>query len=1004
MNKKLKAFLSAALVAGSLTCATVFASPVTDNAIRTPAETEAALPLEAMKQNIGTVKIGYVKGTGFLEEDIPGHKIGYGYEYMEFLSNYAHCDFEYVEYEDWEELLAGLARNEFDAAPGMPGDYRQLTNMRRTDHVIGRFPMELVISNEGVKPNMRIGNTPGNYAVPGLNDIAKGENFTYEMVTYPRYNQMIEAFRNGELDGYVGPMLRPKETRNILALFDRQSYRLLVRNDKPELLERLNKSMDQMLLNQSNIRDKLNEKYLRNDGFPLILSSEEKAYLAERKKLRAAILMWQKPYAYTNNKGELTGVMPEIIHKIASDLNVEIEIVDTDTTDDTHEFAQTVAKAEQMLNEGKIDFVADVVCDYSAAKFLNLKPTQSYLMTDYVPVTRAGYFEDPSSKPIVACVAAMFYTKAFIEPMYPEDKRLYVPTLDDALIAVNDGRADIVYVHRNAVTSLMDDADTYSLEAASESVFEEPISLGVYANEDPQLWHILNKEINHFDSDWIRDLLNKHQQTTLSITPKYLIYHHPIRVFVTLVLLAAAIGGFFVYRNRMRQKHFELVEHMAYTDLRYNLPNMPWLEREVPAALEKLEAENPNVKTFFVVFEMASSATVTKDSGRRIIDKQFQAMAKGLSESEPVIFTAAGIDVEHLVCYCKAESVDALKAWAADAIKKYSSMETVDANSKIVLHTRAGISSYNHSTYVQQAVDKAVTACHRGSGDNVNIFDEKMEENLTVQHTIESTMEQALRDGEFKPFYQPKYDIRTRRIIGAEALIRWISPTMGFMPPGKFIPLFEQNGFVIPVDHFILEKTFQLQKERLEAGKEVVPISVNQSRLHMIAEEGYLDKMRAIVKKYNLPPGLIELEVTETVFGDFDAKAGVKSAEEILNALHDMGFTISIDDFGSGYSSFSMLGNLPIDTLKVDRSLLLGADKSDKMRQILGNVISLGHALKMHVITEGIETREQEELLLELGCRRGQGFLNSKPLPMDEFIAFFEKRNAEVDEAEAAQA
>ena len=998
--KGIKKFLGAALIAGSLGFATVQGAPVTDNVIRSPSEIETS-PENVMLNEFENVKVGYVKGSGFLYEDIPGHKTGYGYEYMEFLSNYAHCNFEYVEFEDWASLTESMARNEIDVAPGMPGDYRQLQNATRTDHVIGRFPMELVISHDGVKPNMRIGNIPANYSVPGLTGIARGEGFSYETIMYPKFHNMLDAFNEGQIDGYISPMLNPKDSRNILAVFDRQSYRLSVRNDKEYLLRRLNLAMDQMLLNQPNIRDRLNDKYLHNDGFPLILSRHEKEFLAERKKFRAAILMWQKPYVYRNSNGEIVGVMPEIINRISRDLGVEIELVDTDTRDDTHQFSQTLGNTHELIKNGNIDFVVDFICDYSWAKALNLRPTQSYLTTDYVPVTRADYFDDPSAKPIVACVKNMFYTKTFIEPRYPEEKRLYVPTLDESLIAVSEGRADVAYVHRNAVTSLMDEADTYSLEAAGESVYSEPISIGVYDEENPLLWQILNKEINHIDSDWIRDLINQHQQTEVTITPKYLLYHHPVRVFAVLTLILLAIGGFFIYRNRMRQKHFELVEHMAYTDLRYNLPNVPWLESKVPETLEEMEKKNPDVQTFFVVFSMDSSAAVTKDYGRKVIDRQFMNMAKGLDETEPVILTAAGIDVEHLVCYCKAASVEEIMAWAEEIIKKFSSMETADANSKVVLHIRAGVSAYNRTMYVQQAVDRAVIACHHNSGGTVRVFDDKMEENLTVQHTIESRMEQALRDGEFKAFYQPKYDIRTRRIVGAEALVRWISPELGFMPPGKFIPLFEQNGFVIPVDHYLLEKTCQLQRERLDAGKEVVPISVNQSRLHMVAEEGYLEKMQAVVDKYKLPAGLIELEVTETVFGDFDAKAGMKSAEEIINALHEMGFTISVDDFGSGYSSYTMLGNLPMDVMKVDRSILVGADTSEKMRQILANVIHLGNSLGMKVICEGIETREQEELLLKLGCHLGQGFLNCKPIPVDDFIAFFEKRNAEVDAASA---
>ena len=186
-----------------------------------------------------------------------------------------------------------------------------------------------------------------------------------------------------------------------------------------------------------------------------------------------------------------------------------------------------------------------------------------------------------------------------------------------------------------------------------------------------------------------------------------------------------------------------------------------------------------------------------------------------------------------------------------------------------------------------------------------------------------------------------------------------------------------------------------MQRERLDAGKEVVPISVNQSRLHM-TEEGYLEKIQMIRDTYELPEGLIELEVTETMFGDFDAKAGHDNAEHIINELHKMGFSVSVDDFGSGYSSFMMLGSLPMDVMKIDRSLLTGADKSPRLREILHNVINLGNSLKMRVLCEGIETKEEEDLLLELGCYYGQGFLNAKPMPVEDFVEFLEKRNAEV--------
>lgn len=926
------------------------------------------------------VKVGYLKGTSFVYEDIPNHKSGYGYEYMEYLSNYANCKFEYVEFETWDELVKKFQAGEVDIIPDMPGDYKKVANAKRTDHVVGRYPMELVTKE--IKPQMKIGYAPFFHSTPTLVNIARVEGFTYTMIPFQKINDIKKAFDHGEIDGYIDALIDPRFATNVWAVFDRQSYRLLILENRKELYDRINFAMEQLLLYQPNIRDTLNMRYLRKNGFPLTLSGSEKKYLERKKKLKAAIFLEHRPFAYRNDNGELVGVVPELIRKMSGDLNIEIEIVEGKNFQDI----------KDRISKGEIDFAADAVCDFSWTGEFNAVPVSPYMTVEYVPVTRRDYVINLEKPLKVACVRKLYHTTHFVESHFPESQRVYVSSYEEAVQAVNEGRADMALVQRSAANTIIDSTGTYSLEIKPASLFSEPRSLGICADEDPHLWQILNKEIGHIDPDWIRDVINTNQQSEAEFSISSITHHHPVKTFFVALAILSAIGGFFVYRARMRHRHFELVEHMAYTDLRYDLPNVRWLEREVPTVMENLES---GMKMFFVVFSLVSSAAATKTQGHRLVDKQFRKLAANLAEENPVVLTAAGIDTDHIICFCKAESLDNLVDWAKSIIEKNSYMDTAVDSAKIVLHTRAGITPYDKFTDVQQAVDRALIACHQNISDEVKVFDEKLQATLTMDHNIEGRMEQALIDGEFQAWYQPKYDIRTREIVGAEALVRWINPELGFMPPGDFIPLFERNGFVIQVDYFLLEQTCRLQRQRLDEGKEVVPISVNQSRLHM-TEEGYLEKIKMIMDAYEIPAGLIELEVTETMFGDFDAKAGHDNAAYVIDELHKMGFLISVDDFGSGYSSFMMLGSLPMDVMKIDRSLLTGADKSERMRNILANVIQLGNALKMKVLCEGIETREEEELLLELGCYYGQGFLNSKPLPMKDFVEFFEKRNAEV--------
>ena len=927
------------------------------------------------------LRVGYLPNTGFIDENWNGHYVGYGYEYMESLSTYGNWNFVYVPYKTWKKLGLALQNNEVDIIPCMPGNYRMFPNTTRTDHVVGRFAMGLVINDLNINSNIKIGNLNSNYPVPSLPSIAEMENFSYEMINYDNYYELINAFNNGEVDGYIDAMLYSKRYKNLLAIFDRQSYRLLVRSSDTELLTQLNAAMDNMLLNQPDIRDRLNAKYQNNKSLPLILTRQEREYLTEKKKLIALVKANQKPFTYSED-GQIKGSIVDIVNKIAEDLNVSVEIKETNS----------IAEVSQLLQNGEADFFADPICDFSWANSFNINLTQPYLEIEYAAVKRQG---STVENPIVACCSKLVYTKSYIEPHFPKDRRLYVDTIEDAFYAVSDGRADILFVPRHQANYLIEATDTYNLIPTPESYFKDSICLGVYNYGDPRLWHILNKEINHLDPAFIQNKINKIQSSNVHFSLKWLIYRHPMKVVFAVALIAALIVSAIWYRNKMRRKHLEIIQHMAYTDARYDLPNLVWLESEMPGLLEKRRLAGAKDKIFVAVLAIERKVAIVSQYGEELLIKHMQSMATQLNKKIWVLMTAAGIDAGHLICICHEMNAEKISELINETMPDYSYIETKD--SKIWLHMKAGICEYKLSDYsVRQVVERANVACHEPAKDDVNIFGDKLQEKIILQHKIESHMEKALEDGEFKAWYQPKYDIKTRRIVGAEALVRWQSSDMGFMPPGVFIPLFEKNGFVIPVDYSILEQAFQLQKSRLAAGKEVVPISVNQSRLHM-TEEGYLDKIKAIIDKYKISPtGLIELEVTETVFGDFDQNTNQKRAAYIVSKLHEMGFTISVDDFGSGYSSFMMLNYLPMDVMKIDRSLLNASGDSQRMRNILGNVIKLGRTLNMQVICEGIETKEQEELLLELGCHYGQGFLNAKPMPVDDFVAFFEKRNAEV--------
>lgn len=292
--------------------------------------------------------------------------------------------------------------------------------------------------------------------------------------------------------------------------------------------------------------------------------------------------------------------------------------------------------------------------------------------------------------------------------------------------------------------------------------------------------------------------------------------------------------------------------------------------------------------------------------------------------------------------------------------------------------------------YPIQSGDSAIIAVDRANIARKNVedshlhnymyYDESMHNSMLEQKNIEDSMEEALQNHEFSVYYQPKFDITTGKLVGSEALVRW-SRHSGMIPPIRFIPLFEENGFIVPLDYYVLDSVCASMRKRLDAGKRVLPVSVNFSRVHLST-----DVLPVVIKttleRYDIPPHLIEIEITES------ALAATEDYQiNILHEIRSLGCVLAMDDFGSGMSSLNTLRKLPFDVLKIDRDFLYSNSSSERERIVLSNVVRMAFDLNMRVICEGVETKEQEEFLRQIGCRYVQGFLYARPLPEEQFIS-----------------
>ena len=330
-----------------------------------------------------------------------------------------------------------------------------------------------------------------------------------------------------------------------------------------------------------------------------------------------------------------------------------------------------------------------------------------------------------------------------------------------------------------------------------------------------------------------------------------------------------------------------------------------------------------------------------------------------------------------------------LDAWIAKLIED---LESMDPTHRFAFHVGAellpvtvnekGKIERRNNLNLEKVYNDACTArstLEESDDSGYAFFDENLVEEQRWIDTVHAEQQSALDNNEYIIYYQPKYDPRTRELKGAEALIRWNSPKHGMKAPNTIIPIFEKNGFIVNIDHYMISHVARDQKRWLDAGYRCVPVSVNVSRAHFI-ENDLAEQIRDMVDEAGCPHDLLELEITESAFFD-DKKALVTT----IRKLQEYGFMVSMDDFGSGYSSLNSLKDMPLNILKLDAGFFSGDLDNERGEIVVSEAIRLAKSLHMETVAEGVELKEQVDFLARQGCDMIQGFYFARPMPPEDY-------------------
>ncbi|MCE9632715.1 MAG: EAL domain-containing protein, partial [Methylophilales bacterium] len=441
--------------------------------------------------------------------------------------------------------------------------------------------------------------------------------------------------------------------------------------------------------------------------------------------------------------------------------------------------------------------------------------------------------------------------------------------------------------------------------------------------------------------------------------------------------------------KRVQTALHEMVNHDALT----GLPNRRLLNELTGHALRRAEREMCGVAILFIV--LARFKVINDTLGHQVGDKLLIEVSDRLRDVMRDSDTVARLGGdEFMVMMDSLRDVEDASRVAKKIVTTLQNQFVIDGKD-IYIGASVGISVFpGDGTDVDELIKAADIAMYKVKSEgknNYRFYSSDLSENAVERFNMESQLRRALERNQFEVFYQPQVSLKTGRIIGAEALVRWRHPELGLVPPSKFIPVAEEAGLVVQIGEWVLRESARQMAEWVEQGLELQSVSVNVSGVQ-VQRSNFADTVYGILVETGCDPALLELEITESVV--------MNNTEYVISVfarIKEPGVRLAIDDFGTGYSSLSYLKRLPLDKLKIDQSFVrdLTSDPDDKA--IAGAVIALARSLGLKVIAEGVETQDQVDILIEMGCDDVQGYFYGKPVPALQFAAVLMKDKQEHD-------
>lgn len=456
------------------------------------------------------------------------------------------------------------------------------------------------------------------------------------------------------------------------------------------------------------------------------------------------------------------------------------------------------------------------------------------------------------------------------------------------------------------------------------------------------------------------------------------------------IILCALIVGFVEFsRLRSSQQMYKI----AFVDELTQLPNLEQMNKLIDSKIRNKEA------FILAVFDVKDFKLINDLWGYEMGDAYLRFVGDKLKEFAGAFEFACRCENDIFAVIVKNSSIASCEELMETLFKE---MGHLPENANYHVQFSCGLvqqeGNYSSSYVMFDCAKIAKANAKKNQVKNILVYDEYTKEEMIRRQQLKDDLQEALDNEEFVVYLQPKYNLRDDTLAGAEALIRWNYKHKEFLPPGKFVPVFEEDGSIGLIDQFVLRKVSEKFREWIEEGYELLPISVNVSRVQL-TNRNLVRDIASTVREHEVPFQYIDLELTESAAFD-----NMKYLLETMSEIERTGFKLSMDDFGTGYSSLGLLRKMPLNILKLDKSFLDGYvdEKCEKERLMICDIINMAHHLGITVLAEGVETKIQRDMLRDAGCEIVQGYYYSKPIPIEEYEKLLQRVNVEAAACEEA--